>query len=231
MKSTAPLVATTLLALGCSEGYGSPSPVLLAGAGAQALLGVSSESGEAVRLSSPGLRGFDDVAGLAFDPTTGTLYGVDREAGELLVLDSATRMAEIVAPLGELRLEGLAFDPFAGVLYALDRGLRQLVRIDPATGATTPVGQVAAGLHGLAFDTTAGVLYGVNVRTDRLIALDPATASPTVIGPLGSGLADLSDLAFDPVVRPPWSFCTKSPRASAPSFRSRCSRASSASRP
>ena len=72
-----------------------------------------------VRLDDLGYD-IDDAEGLAFDPGTGTLYGVDVDTDQLLTIDTATGAATVVGPLYDgvsayfTNVQGLAFDPGSG---------------------------------------------------------------------------------------------------------------------
>jgi FIMAH domain len=58
------------------------------------------------------------VVGLAFEPSTGTLYGVDRNSDALVILDKTTGAVLRTLPNSELLYpQGLAFDPATGTLF------------------------------------------------------------------------------------------------------------------
>ena len=112
------------------------------------------------------------ISGLAFDPSTATLYGVnddgssDDSLSSLVKINIATGSLTTVGEpglgLGLYDLDSLAFDPLARWLYTINDGNRsnrglwqQLVRIDPLTGQAELVGPHEVGLtefyQGLAF--------------------------------------------------------------------------------
>ena len=140
-----------------------------------------------------------DPRGLAFDPTSGTLFGIHLlGGGELVAFDPATGVETYVGftGLSSFGMSSLAFDPTSGTLYSV--GELGLLTIDPATGTATPVGvptpfQV---ITGLAFDPTIGTLFGVDIVTDDLVTIDRGTGAATTVGP--TGFDELKGLTFDP---------------------------------
>jgi hypothetical protein len=142
--------------------------------------------------------GFANVQGIAFDASTGLLYGVDVATDQLITIDPASGVGAAVGPLGFVNVRSLACDSGTGVLYGVDALTRQLVSIDPATGAGTAVGLVGlVGVQGLAFDPSAGVLYGESFSSDELITIDTSTGAASVIGPIGASIPLGRSLAFD----------------------------------
>ncbi|HYN87352.1 MAG TPA: DUF5667 domain-containing protein, partial [Ardenticatenaceae bacterium] len=124
---------------------------------------------------------FNNVDGLAFDPTTGFLYGVQRLGREgdkdvLFRIDPATGAAVLDAfapgvdyvPIGGEGvledIDDIAFDPRTGLLYGASNDSNTpggvLVVIDKLTGAATVVGSFGVDdIEGLSF-AFAGGLYG-----------------------------------------------------------------------
>ena len=120
---------------------------------------------------------FDDVDGLNFDPTTGILYGSQRESRGndlLLQIDPVTGQAVagafngadyvVVEDLdGRDDIDDLAIDDTDGTMYAIanDDGRRDhLVQIDKATGAVTDVGELGVDdMEGISF-SPEGQLIG-----------------------------------------------------------------------
>jgi len=137
------------------------------------------------------------IKGMAFDPATNTLYGINAIDGYLLTLRieddwSSFGAAREIKPTVFLSKSDLAFDPKNRMLYGLDSTRDQLIAISPTTGYVTTIGAVGIECFGLAFDSATGVLYGSG---SQLIKIDPATGKGTVIGPLG--FDDVRGLAFD----------------------------------
>jgi hypothetical protein len=132
--------------------------------------------------------------GLAFDPTTGTLYGVNQGnsgSPQLFTVDVVTGQGTIVGLIagGEHDFAGLAFTP-TGQLYGLDRVTNALWRIDKANPAGAGTAQVGAGLGGgismgglggMARDSATGDVYGYAGGSGHLFSVDLATGLGTVL--------------------------------------------------
>lgn len=114
------------------------------------------------QLTSIGPTGFGPIGGMAYDPSTGTMYGVTAGgascggAGDLLTINLLTGAATLVGPTGFSNTTALEFGPngvlYAGVSYGSSGGSADLITIDPNTGAGTLVGPVGFnGLSGIAF--------------------------------------------------------------------------------
>lgn len=142
---------------------------------------------------SAGTIVISDVDGLAFDRSSGVLYGLENRGGAdaLIQIDAATGavvqdafgagvdyVLVAGAGIGD-NMEDLAFHPSTGTLYGVDGSNDNLVIIDPATGAASVVGGLGAGLQGLGFDP-AGTLYGTAGR--RMYAVSLATGQANQIG-------------------------------------------------
>lgn len=137
---------------------------------------------------------FDDVDGLAYDATTGVLYGVDARGGGatdvLFQIDMSTGAhvpnafgANIdyvpIPPIaGNNITDDIAIDPTTGVMYAsVNSGgsSDRLIRVDKLTGATTDVAAITVpDIEGLGTDPsgqlwgtsgTQGILYEINKFT------------------------------------------------------------------
>jgi hypothetical protein len=95
---------------------------------------------------------FDLVTALAFDLSTGTLYGADDATDQLLLFDQVTGDALPIGPLGFRRVSALGFDPTTNSLYGVDSWTTELFRIDVNTGSRSPVGPTGyVNIRGLAF--------------------------------------------------------------------------------
>lgn len=174
--------------------------------GAATLIGASGTTSQTVGLTpsgSPGIlygttwtelvhinadgSGFVDVGpigqeGLAYDPTSGILYGAINGSFGSFDPANGNLVASLAAPGGDV--EGLAY--FNGLIYGLaDGGL--LRSYDIATNTWSLIGDtgVAFDQIGLAYDTELGVLYAVGAQDSNLYQIDPATAAATVIGSTG----------------------------------------------
>jgi WD40 repeat protein len=166
-----------------------------------------------------GGRDVPEVSGIAFDPTTGTMYGITGSAcsGAILItINPTTGVGTVVGPLvgpgfdGTLtqRCEGGSDSlTFAadGTLYAggWNGGTTiggKLMKIDKDTGQVLELLQTPDGAHlaGLAFDPS-GTLWasrGGNIE-GSIHTVDPSTGAFTSTLVL-SDLATVSDLAFFP---------------------------------
>jgi uncharacterized repeat protein (TIGR01451 family) len=136
----------------------------------------------------------DDVDGLAYDATTGTLYGVDARGGgatDVLFQINMSTGAHVpnafgadidyvpIPPVfGNNITDDIAIDPTTGIMYAtVNSGgsSDRLIRINKVTGATTDVALITVpDIEGLGTDPsgqlwgtsgTQGVLYEINKST------------------------------------------------------------------
>jgi hypothetical protein len=146
----------------------------------------------------------EESNGLAFDPTSGTLYGVEVFAiagsndSYLLTVDPVTGWGTRLPGSLGFDVQGLAFDPLSGTLYGVDVDTDQLLVIDPVAVSATAVGPLGYGtVGGLAFDPNAGVLYATDHFTDLLLTVDRATGAASPVGALVAAF-NLGGLAFDP---------------------------------
>ena len=156
-------------------------------------------------LTEVGPIGFRDVRGLAFDGTTGILYGVSRDSSRLITIDPDTgagtvvgtdyflppgsNTAEIsVSAGGELFGQGHLYDQTA---------VDTLLAVDKATGVATTVGSFGLDLlFGLAFDHADGALYGTNYDGD-LYTIDTAGGATTWLGRITGASGTVARIAFD----------------------------------
>ncbi|HYD50902.1 MAG TPA: hypothetical protein VEB21_21275 [Terriglobales bacterium] len=166
-------------------------------------------------VSTVGPIGFS-ITGLAYDVTSGTLYGSTgnnpaSDARSLVSIDTTTGAGTLIGPSGvDTPMADLTFDP-AGTLYGWSgfSGTRGLYSIDPATGAATLVGSNTGRLtfvdgNGLA-SNVAGEMFGAatddSADSAALFSVDPSTAISTMIATLtgmpGSADASVSALAFN----------------------------------
>jgi hypothetical protein len=150
-----------------------------------------------------GSQTFNDVDGLTFDPTTGIMYGTDRNRADiedtLFQIDPTTGAHVpgafggadyVVTTSGSVNLfdiDDITIDPTDGQMYAIanNRGSNDhLVKIDKATGQQTVVGPTNVDdMEGLSFDTT-GQLLGVTgkssaANSNKLWRIDKTTGVAT----------------------------------------------------
>lgn len=159
---------------------------------------INRRTGAATLIGPTGLQ-FISEGDLAFDPTTGVLYGASNflafQTSSLFTVDITTGAATVIGnlPLDRDAAQGMVFDN-AGQLYTLDSTNGALLHIDKANAAilqTIPV-NVAMGNRGaMARDPSVGtgVWYtvdGGSGGTNTLHSLDPVTGAMTPLGPLPS---------------------------------------------
>jgi DNA-binding beta-propeller fold protein YncE len=148
---------------------------------------------------------------LAFDPTSGLLYGmqdVSQNDRRLFTINLATGAGTSLGLLGASPgndFSAMTFSP-DGTLNVLSTGEgaspSRLLTVNKATAATISSVDLSLDLGftaGMDFHPLTGTLYvadgGFNDGTDSLYTLNPATGAVTLIGP--TGLADgLAGLAF-----------------------------------
>jgi hypothetical protein len=86
-----------------------------------------------------------NTLGMAFDPITNVLYGIDFFDGALYTIDTTTAFATFVGAVGTgLEFRSLGFDPGTDTLYSVEETTDTLYAIDPTTGAGAPVGAVGS---------------------------------------------------------------------------------------
>jgi len=168
---------------------------------------------------SEGNVGFTDVDGLAYDATTGVLYGAHRRSGGgiLIQIDMTTGAhvpnafgagvdyVRIQPVLGNWIVDDIAIDPSTGVLYAATNSggsSDRLVIVNKSTGATTDVALITVpDIEGLGTDLT-GQLWGTSGTQGILYEIDKATG----VGSNGRTINNGSDyeavdcFAFSPTV-------------------------------
>jgi len=135
---------------------------------------------------------FGDVDGLAYDATTGVLYGAHRQTGGgILIQIDMTTGAHVpnafgagvdyvlIQPVfGYTIIDDIAIDPTTGTLYAVTNNggsTDRLISINKATGATADIALITVpDIEGLGTDPTGqlwgtsgtqGILYEINKTT------------------------------------------------------------------
>jgi uncharacterized repeat protein (TIGR03803 family) len=156
-----------------------------------------------------GLTGLSEIieGDLAFNPATGTLYGiqevdpsVNRGLFSINVSTcAATIIGNINAPNPNSDLSAMAFDS-TGRLFVID-STGTLLRVDPASGQVISAVALSTSLGataGMAIDPSTGIVYvadGSQGGTNSLYTLNLSTGSLSLIG--NTGLADgLAGLTF-----------------------------------
>jgi DNA-binding beta-propeller fold protein YncE len=140
-------------------------------------------------------------SGLAYDPGSDVLYGVDGRAGQfdLYSIDRVTGAATSIGNHGVGELFGLAFDTGTNTLYASQlHGSENLYTIDVQTAQASLVGPLTGspGIGGLAYDSTRDMLIGWHDFTGDIYSINRATGEATLL----ADNVDASDggLAYDP---------------------------------
>jgi len=203
------LAAFTLVATLGLSAHAQAAPLLFgadgSGGNPSTLFIIDGATGAVV--STVGPIGFA-VTGLAFDPTTGALYGTTAGASAdetlLLTIDVATGAGTVVGSfgVGPGPMADIAFDP-AGNLYGWREPLADdLYRIDKTTGAATLVGDsgLITAQSGLAIDAAGNVYFGGGVGEPQVYGLariDPATGASIEFIPYSIQIPVGLGLTFD----------------------------------
>lgn len=154
---------------------------------------------------------------LAFDPTTGTLYGMgdptlnNASANNLYTLDTLTGAATLVGTNSGFAFVALSCDS-SGNLYSLELNDDELYQIDKATGVATligPIGYDANQTHGMEFDPLTGTQF--LAATERIFFLfqegdwrqiSPTTGAATFLSTFQDD-AEVGGIAFPSNAAPP----------------------------
>ncbi|MCI0636209.1 MAG: hypothetical protein L0206_20195, partial [Actinobacteria bacterium] len=169
-----------------------PHPVLYAadGSSGNASTLYRLDARNASILQTVGPIGFSEVVGLAFQPSTGALYGNENTTDQLLTIDRNTGAGTAVGTIlaGE-QVPDLSFSR-NGVLYGWDEpSPDNLIRIDLTSGAGTTIGDCTASTAqtGLAIDQfdnaylkSSTELYSINLATGACTLQIAALSGPTL---------------------------------------------------
>ena len=135
---------------------------------------------------------FTDVDGLAYDATTGVLFGIEAEGGTdvMIQINMATGAhvpdafgvgidyVPIPPVLGNDRTDDIAVDPITGIMYAaVNAGgsTDRLININKLTGATTDIALITVpDIEGLGTDVT-GQLWGTSGTQGILYEISKTT--------------------------------------------------------
>lgn len=149
---------------------------------------------------------FGDVDGLAYDATTGVLYGAHRRSGGgiLIQIDMTTGAhvpdafgagvdyVQIQPVLGNTIIDDIAIDPISGRLYAATNSggsTDRLISINKLTGAATDIALITVpDIEGLGTDPT-GQLWGTSGTQGILYEIDKLTG----VGSNGRAIDNGSD--------------------------------------
>jgi DNA-binding beta-propeller fold protein YncE len=141
-----------------------------------------------------GPTGFDDLEGLAIDPTSGILYAVDDTTETLVTINQMTGAATAVGSLApETSYDsGLAFNAAGRLIMSNEdhAGKTHFYDVNKVTGSATWLSQsYVQSIDGIA--SIAGVWYGASANTDMIYEFDPDTGSTTSIFDLSTMMAEL----------------------------------------
>ncbi len=149
------------------------------------LISIKGSTGQVAIVGSLGVN-FPNVAGLAFDPDSNTLYATSNgSAANLYTIDTTTGIATFVGPLGA-NMPGLAYIPTTGILYGVSGQTDELYQINPNTGTATIVGSLGINTSfcGLAYDAITDQLYLSDSESDALYTINTDTGVATMVGEL-----------------------------------------------
>ena len=145
---------------------------------------------------------FDRLHGLAYDPSTDTLFGVtDFGSGEtidhvtsLVRVDRDTADITFIDGFGFDGSEALAFESQSGLLYGVESDTDLLITVQPVDQSSTTVDPIGVTtIVGLTHDVNGDRLFGTD--GSQLFLIDRAAATGTFLGTIG--FTDVSALAFD----------------------------------
>lgn len=135
---------------------------------------------------------FGDVDGLAYDATTGVLYGAHARGGtDVLIQINMATGAHVpnafgagidyvpIPPIGSNTItDDIAIDPTTGIMYAAINGggvTDRLIRVNKLTGATTDIAAITVpDIEGLGTDPT-GQLWGTSGTQEILYEINKVT--------------------------------------------------------
>lgn len=148
---------------------------------------------------------FSDVDGLAFDATSGVLYGAHRRSGtnDLLIqidMNTGAHVPDAFGPgvdyvpigivAGNNLVDDIAIDPLTGILYAaVNAGgsTDRLIRVNKSTGAATDIAQITVpDIEGMGVDAN-GNLWGTSGTQNILYEIDKSTGLGFNGRPLDNG--------------------------------------------
>ena len=179
---------------------GSTSPTL------NQLFTINTTSGATTFVANSVPQAGDTWTGMAFDPTTGTMYasgaGGTPISSRLYTLNTNTGVATLVGQIGEGIIIDIAINAAGQVFGVSISPPDSLVAINKSTGAGTVVGPLGVDANfaqGMAFDKAADVLYWAAYRSTpggELYTINTVTGAATLVGGLAeNGEYDAFDIA------------------------------------
>lgn len=158
------------------------------------------EAGQAVAFSLKTLKvvkrlkAAADADAVTIDPTSGHVFVVDGDSGELTVIDPASDSVVATVPVGSKLEYAVAGDN--GKVYVNGVEKKEIFRVDTASNrvdATWPIPQCLAP-HGLAIDTATHRLFS-SCENQRLVVVNADDGAVMATLPIGRGT---DGAAFDP---------------------------------
>jgi len=149
-------------------------------------------------------RSYSYIEGIAVNPVTGQLFGVDNRLHKLVLINKSNAQVTIVGDLRFNDVEGLAFTLDTNpTLYGADSKSGKLITIDTKTGNGTPVHPYNClnfpNVECLEFSPD-GTLYGFSDGPNRnsklFITIDPASGIGTKFMGCGNIILDIEGLTF-----------------------------------
>jgi len=148
-----------------------------------------------------------DVEGLAFDPLSGLLYGIDDKDNTLITIDIGTGAGSLVAPLE--RADGSSVEPFPvqnpgfaispsglGFISHDPSSVDSIYTVDLSSGFSVKLGNTGVnGIDGLAF--LGNTLYGTSDRTRALYTINTTSGHADLVFSLGTSFKGETGLAYD----------------------------------
>ncbi|MFQ5651482.1 MAG: FlgD immunoglobulin-like domain containing protein [bacterium] len=150
-----------------------------------------------------GNTGLDDIEGLAINPVTSELFGVDNVLHKFLQINRTTGEVTMIGELGFKDVEGLAFTLESNpTLFGADTRTGQIITINTSTGAGTAVSADSVGFPNvecLEFCPDGNLIGFSNGHTQTIhtfLSIDPGTGIGTRIPTRGAENLDIEGLAF-----------------------------------
>jgi hypothetical protein len=168
------------------------------------LLRINPQSGAGTAVGSLNISG--GIQTLAFDESSGFLYGTSVAFDRLYRINPDTAAATLVTAVGVTvysPIASLGFDA-GGTLYGTQIGGTGgwLARINTGNGEEFGVGIAPGQLGDIACRPEDGVMFAADGLSGGLYRLNVNSAGTTLVGPLGAGIGYLQGLAFGPVPAP-----------------------------
>jgi hypothetical protein len=144
--------------------------------------------------------------GLAYDPSTGTMYAVTGcpSGSSLYTIDQGTGAPTLVGALpNEACTVAIAFDP-DGNLFGLDIVSDGLFAIDKTNASDSLIGSIGFNANyaqDMAFDEATGILYlagfNLDVGGQFMYTVDTTSGLATLIGAIGSAFGEVDAMGIE----------------------------------